>query len=274
MAGANAFRAKYWMLTIPQADFDPGACAIGTERLVYIRGQVEEGASGYLHHQLYVVFDSQVRLPHVKAIFGLTAHCEPTRSQAARDYVWKEATRFGEPYEFGEQPFRRNVKTDWEAVWEAAKRGDLESIPANVRVQSYSALRKIHSDYMVCPPMERSCTVFWGSTGTGKSRDAWASAGMEAYSKSPSTKFWDGYRGAEHCVIDEFRGDIGISHLLRWLDRYPVNVEIKGSAIPLFVRRFWITSNLHPREWYPTLDPQTSDALMRRLEIVHYDQLE
>jgi len=70
-------------------------------------------------------------------------------------------------------------------------------------------------------------------------------------------------------VIDEFRGDIDISHLLRWLDRYPVVVEIKGSSTPLVAEKIWITSNLHPTAWYPNLDPLTYAALERRLNIIN-----
>jgi len=69
-------------------------------------------------------------------------------------------------------------------------------------------------------------------------------------------------------VIDEFRGAISISHILRWFDRYPVLVEIKGSATVLKAKTIWITSNLHPRDWYPTLDEQTQAALLRRLTVV------
>lgn len=111
--------------------------------------------------------------------------------------------------------------------------------------------------------------MFWGATGVGKSRRAWAEATFDAYPKDPRTKFWDGYRGQEHVVIDEFRGGIDVSHLLRWLDRYPVNVEIKGSSTTLCAKKFWITSNLPPEQWYPDLDEATKLALLRRLNVTH-----
>jgi len=113
-------------------------------------------------------------------------------------------------------------------------------------------------------------SVFWGATGTGKSRRAWDEAGLDAYPKDPNTKFWCGYRSHQHVVIDEFRGAISISHLLRWLDRYPVIVEIKGGAHVLAATHFWITSNLDPRQWYPTEDQDTIDALLRRLNITRF----
>jgi len=121
--------------------------------------------------------------------------------------------------------------------------------------------------------------VFWGPTGTGKSRRAWDEATLDAYPKDPRTKFWDGYNGQRNVVIDEFRGGIDISHLLRWLDRYPVNVEIKGSSVCLKAEEMWITSNLSPESWYPELDIDTKAALARRMTVEHmavayYDDIE
>jgi len=46
-------------------------------------------------------------------------------------------------------------------------------------------------------------------------------------------------------------------------------VEIKGGSRPLTARKFILTSNLSPRFWYPELDGETLEALMRRLNIIH-----
>lgn len=121
--------------------------------------------------------------------------------------------------------------------------------------------------------MERRCKVFWGPTGTGKSRLAWHEAGLEAYPKDPRTKWWDGYDGEQCVVIDEFRGDIDIAHLLRWLDRYKVIVEKKGGRAVLKATDFWITSNLHPNDWYKGVDQLTKDALARRIQITYVDNV-
>ena len=144
------------------------------------------------------------------------------------------------------------------------------SIPAHVRITCYNSIRSIRADFLKPTGVEKQVFVYWGTTGTGKSRRAWDEAGMEAYGKDPRTKFWCGYQGEEHVVIDEFRGGIDISHLLRWVDRYPLRVEIKGSSRPLCASKVWITSNLEPRMWYPDVDPETLSALMRRLNVTHF----
>lgn len=114
--------------------------------------------------------------------------------------------------------------------------------------------------------------VFWGRTGSGKSRRAWDEATIEAYPKDPRTKFWDGYKDHKYVVIDEFRGGIDVSHLLRWFDRYPVIVEVKGSSVVLRAEKIWITSNLSPDQWYPDLDDETKAALRRRFQqVVHFN---
>lgn len=237
----------------------------------WIRGQLECGAGGYVHWQIIVALSKKGSLAAVKGIFGDGIHCELSRSNAASEYVWKEETRVeGTQFELGERLFKRNDPKDWDRIWELATTGDFAGIPAQIRVQSYHTLRSICADHAKPLGMERTCRVFWGRTGTGKSRKAWEDAGMDAFTKDPNTKFWCGYSGQECVVVDEFRGRIDISHLLRWLDRYPVIVEIKGSSRPLLAKSFWITSNVDPRLWYPDVDQETVDALIRRLNITHF----
>lgn len=260
----------YWLLTVPEDDYTPNPDL--PERVAYLKGQLEQGnTTGYRHWQILVVLRRKGSLSTIKDLFGNGIHAELSRSSAANDYVWKEDTRIGEQFEYGTLPFKRNDSKDWDQIWDLAKKGDLDGIPADVRIQCYRTLRTIRSDYAVPEAMVRRCIVFCGRTGTGKSRRAWEEASLSAYPKDPRTKFWDGYRDQEHVVIDEFRGSIDISHMLRWLDRYPCLVEIKGSSTVLVARTIWITSNVHPDYWYPELDSATKDALMRRLEITVFE---
>lgn len=263
-------QSHWWIGTIPHHEFFPYLPS-GCE---FIRGQLELAESGFLHWQLVVRTSTKRRLGWLRETFG-PFHWESTRSNAAISYVWKEDTRVaGTQFELGERPMRRNSKVDWEAIWQILiQNGKLSEVPASIRICNYSNLRRIIADHAPAIAQERVVHVFWGATGTGKSRDAWEQAGLQAYPKAPTTKFWDGYHGQEHVVIDEFRGSIEISHLLRWFDRYPVYVEIKGSSVPYQVKTIWITSNLEPRSWYPELDSATLEALMRRLRVVHYDRL-
>lgn len=259
-------KARYWILTIPHAEFTP----FKHESVQCIRGQLERGReSGYLHWQLLASFAKQTSLKNVKSIYGERAHAEPTRSSAAEEYVWKADTYVeGTRFQLGEKAICRNNSRDWERIRQNAKDGRLGDIPADIFVRNYNQLRRIATDNLRAVGVERAVHVFWGPTGVGKSHRAWERAGLEAYPKDPNTKFWDGYRDHEKVVIDEFRGRIDISHMLRWTDKYPVIVEIKGSATVLRAREIYITSNLCPEAWYPDIDKSTLDALMRRLNVV------
>lgn len=284
-------QGRYWLLTVPATDWNSNCLFVGepttgggddavdggrTGRLpdgvTYIAGQREIGEqTGYEHWQLVVYFRKKVRLARVKELFGQSVHAELTRSQSAREYVFKETTSVeGTRFELGTLPFRRGETTDWAEQVALAKAGRLNDLEPELLVRYYGNFRRIASDFGVCLGIEKTVYAFIGPTETGKSRRAWAEAGVDAYPKAPTSKFWDGYRGQRHVVIDEFRGAIDISHLLRWFDRYPLFVEIKGSSTPLSAEKIWITSNLDVYQWYPTLDQETLDALKRRLVIEYF----
>jgi len=241
--------------------------------LAYCKGQREIGDGGYEHWQVLAVFTRKVRLPQCKGCFCESAHCEPSRSVAADAYVWKEDTAVaGTRFELGAKPHRRNNKTDWSFVWTNAVSGNIDAIEPSIRVQHYRTLRTIKSDYAKPIPQVRECVVYWGPTGTGKSRRAWDEAGWGAYIKDPTNIWWDGYQDEENVIIDEYRGDIPINLLLQWLDRYPIRTQIKGSSNVLKVKKYWICSNLPPEKWYKFIDDATYQALARRLRVVEMSE--
>lgn len=293
--------ARWWIITAPDTGIEVGLLSSLPEPVVYAKGQIEIGnggglgqpaseggdiridaratdtgdvqmgeGGGYRHLQAVLCTKRPVRVSQLKRMFMDTWHFERTRSSAANAYVWKEETRVpGTQFEVGSIPLKRNDKTDWDKIKQLAMEGKLEEMESQIYVCHYRSLKAIAYDHLKPDPMVRIVNVYWGLTGVGKSRRAWQEAGFHAYPKDPRTKFWDGYRGHENVVIDEFRGDIDIAHLLRWFDRYPVNVEVKGSAVVLSAKRVWITSNIDPRKWYPNVDEATLNALLRRLNIVH-----
>jgi len=100
-------QARYWLLTIP-VEHLPNEPELSGD-IVYLKGQQERGEeTGLLHWQLLVVFSKKLRLRGVKSHFCPQAHCEPSRSVAANDYVWKEDTRVPDTqFEHGALPISR-----------------------------------------------------------------------------------------------------------------------------------------------------------------------
>ena len=270
-------QGRYWLVTISFAHLNSQPCL--NPPLCYLKGQREVGAGGFEHWQLLAVTSRKSTLNQVKRALHQTAHVELSRSDAADAYVWKDDTAVeGTRFELGEKPVSRARKEDWTKILNHAKRGELEDIPADILIRNYSAIKRIRVDYLT--PIERpdvQVRVYWGNTGTGKTFTAHSEIRIlekPYFDKNPLTKWWDGYRGQTLCLVDEFAGRIDITNLLRWFDRYPCTVEIKGYTVPLEVTHFWITSNLHPREWYPDAPRAHQDALLRRLtDVKHFVSL-
>lgn len=258
-------QARYWILTIPVL-YHPEVPQLKGD-IVYIKGQQEIGEGGLHHWQLLVVFSKKLRLRAVKEHFCKEAHCEPSRSNAANDYVWKEETRVaGSQFENGALPISRARSTDWERVWDNAVGGRMEEIPRDILIRHYSAIKRIRVDHV--EPVERpdiTVNVYWGVSGTGKTRRAHYEAGSGAFIKNPNTKWWDGYRGQKNVIVDEFVGRVDISYILNWFDRYPCIAEVKGYSVPLEAVNFWVTSNVNPEDWYPDINPEQKRGLLRRL---------
>lgn len=266
---SNTTKAKYWLLTIPQQHFVP----YPVPGFSYVKGQLEKGEnSGYLHWQVLACAEQQCRLSAIKSIFGDHAHAEPSRSTAANAYVWKEETRVeGTQFEFGNRSYKRNDKKDWAAILEHAKKGEFELIPPDVQVRSFGTLQKISAHYARPKPGQRKAVLYWGDGGTGKTHKCYELAGMDCFPKDTGSMYWDGYRGQKNVVFDDFRGDISINYILRVCDKYPMNIPVKGTYVPLECEKVYFSSNIPIDQWYPRIDNTTLRALKRRFEIHHVE---
>lgn len=121
-------------------------------------------------------------------------------------------------------------------------------------------------------------TVYWfcGPTGTGKSRKAYElthdGEGKSAYFKSAEHLWWDGYDGVSDVIIDDYRCDFcKFSYLLRLLDRYPVQLNVKGSMIYLRAKLIIITAPQAPDVMWSHRTSEDLAQLTRRItEVRHF----
>lgn len=111
--------------------------------------------------------------------------------------------------------------------------------------------------------------IFWGPTGSGKSRKArQMDPNLYNIPEPNNGSLWfDGYRGQKTILLDDFYGWIKYHTLLQITDGYPYQAPTKGS----FVHRQWdtviITSNKPPEKWY---NRDEINALKRRITSIEH----
>lgn len=117
---------------------------------------------------------------------------------------------------------------------------------------------------------------YWGPTGTGKTRKAlWEATekyGDGVYIKSTNSKWFDGYDGQKAVVFDDLRSSwFEYAYLLKLLDRYPTQVELKGGSRQFRATEIWVTSPFPPNEMYQKMQETDDgkrdliDQLLRRV---------
>lgn len=234
--------------------------------------QLEVGENGTRHYQGYTEWTEPLRLGSLKLLLP-RAHWEQAKgsTQQNETYCTKEDGRIDGPWrigEFGGQPGRRN---DLLAAKAALDGGASVNDLADEHFSAWVKYREAFHEYKRIKLPERNwqmdVIVLCGPTGTGKSSLARDLAGKDAYWWFGGS-WWDGYDGgvSRTVVMDEFRGGVPFTTLLRLCDRYPYSVEVKGGVRSFTSKCIIITSNQLPEQWYDREKfGQDFGALFRRI---------
>ena len=240
----------------------------------YVCGQIEK--VNHLHVQFFINFKTPQRPSRITKIDS-HLHIEYVNvNNGADTYCLKKESRVEGPWEFGERPVKVNNKVDWEMVWNKAKEGKFEEIPASVRVIHYSKLKLINKDYLQFKDAENVRGIWiWGKSGSGKSRyvrDFALKNNKRLYPKL-CNKWWDGYKGEEIVCMDDLMPvhNCLCQHLKIWTDRYGCVLETKGGAITDNYKYFFVTSQYELKTIFP--DPEDQSALERRFKIFNIKDL-
>lgn len=270
--------AKNWVFTLN----NPGITEEGLQTLLsplagYFVFQEEKGLENTVHFQGYIQFLVRKRMTGLKKILP-RAHWEIARGspQQCADYCSKEETRTKGPWSFGSisrQGVRSDIETFRDCILEGKSDLDLLEEHASLvaKFPKFISFVRIAS----CPRRTQKPRVvcYWGTSGSGKTRDAVAHSGAEntfCVSRPDSGRplWWDGYHPSTHLsiVLDDFYGWVPWSYLLQLLDRYPFSVEIKGGKVPFSSPNIFITSNQHPSKWYKNVPNDDLTPLLRRID--------
>lgn len=282
-------RCRYWCWTLNnyEGEFkDSIQQLVSGGYAIHVAYQPELGESGTKHLQGVVGFTNARTLLGVKRVFSFVGnpHLEAMRGSydQALTYCKKEETRdtsadFGFT-EHGEVPLGagkgQGNRSDLEEVAVLAAGGsDLVAI-AGLHgadfIRYHSGIRALVSLHEPRRNWPTEVYWFWGPTGTGKTRAAFATA-PDAYFKNPTTKWWDGYNRHEDVIIDDFRADFStFASLLRLTDRYPMEFEVKGGTCQCVIKRLFITTPKDPANTWTGRTEEDLAQLERRIKEVRY----
>lgn len=243
--------------------------------------QLEEGEQGTRHFQGYVELTSQLSFGRVKAAIP-GAHLEARKGspQQAWDYASKEETRVSGPWSYGEvsSPGRRNDIRDALATYHSHGMGQAALDHPDVFVKYWRGMYAYRRELLYVqprPPLEE-VTLLYGPPGCGKTHFVAEKYDIprECAKLNLAEGWFDGYVGQRYCLLDDFdgaRSKLRLATLLQVLDKYPVQVPVKGDHVPLIAERMFVSTNYHPQQWYDWGDRANQfDAVKRRFTHVVY----
>lgn len=265
------------------AAFEPTYVIVGLER----------GEQGRWHCQGFVAQQSKRGLDRWMARWrGIHVERRRGRRDQARDYCRKEqryveSGSLPEPAADGNGGRSGSEKSKLPGqlleCMERIKRGErlgelFESYPVVV-AQYGRRLQELYTSERArprCHPPD--VVVFWGPTGTGKSRRAYEElhhfcASDFWVAPSGQLQWFDGFTGHRGALFDDYApneqrngGKEDFRLILRLLDRYPFTVPVKGAFVQWNPKYIYITSNFHPVDWFPTVSDIA--PLLRRIHVI------
>lgn len=233
------------------------------------------------HWQCYVEFINAKSISAAQRALGLgvDTHFEKREGSAfqASEYCKKE----GNFQEFGTKPNKPHPgrRNDLEEIREKLANGSSMLDIAQEHFGSFCRNHRAFDRYMqlaaansAYAQRDLKVSVYWGSTGTGKTMSAFQEdPDLYKWSPSEGTQWWDGYTGQKTLLIDEFDGKLKLQYLLAILDRYRLQLQVKGGHTHAAWTRVIITSNIDPELWYQDVSPECRAALDRRIsEVIQF----
>ena len=254
----------------------------------------EVGEQGTPHTHIYVVFKNSVMFDTLhKKFYGVHIEKVNGSNQENRDYVRKEGrwaddakheTNKPETFEeWGElPPDRTKTESQAEQIVQMIRDGMtnaqiLEQCPTAYNKMAYieqtrqTLLEEQYKDTW----RDLTVTYLWGDPGAGKTRSI-----MEKYGYSNVYRVtnydshpFDGYKGQDVIVFEEFRSGIKIQDMLNYLDGYPVELPCRYANKVACYTKVYLISNIALDKQYPNVQavsPETWSAFCRRIHQIEH----
>ena len=229
------------------------------------------------------------------------AHFEVMRGNIsqARKYCMKEGSggriEGCEVYEFGIAPETQGKRSDLHSCQDRLISGDLSFRDLPYKEPGMHAKYKRHWETLEDRQKRKiyrtempECIWLWGPSGAGKShalfneyaKVEWIETGELYLFDLEVNKWFDGFDPSVCKVLglNEFRGQVKFPTLMRWADKWPCTVPIRGrESVPLKFDKLVITCIKHPKDVYrQSLDGEDQEPweqFQRRFKIIKVNRL-
>lgn len=254
----------------------------------------EIGAEGTYHTHFYVYFDSPIRFSTMKNRLP-TAHLEPGRGNAVQiiDYIKKGGTWSGTEKagtsvpgtfeEWGTPPAyctKEEKASMMSQVLDMAKRGysTLDIINAfpslALKVRDLDLLcQRVKFEKYRMEAREVEVIYMWGAAGTGMIQRIYDKHGADkiyrvTHYRNGKDLYFDEYDGQKVMVFDNYREQIPVADMLRYLDRFPLRLHARYNNKDACYTTVYIVSSLPLGEQYRAAqvsDPETWSAFLEKI---------
>lgn len=272
-------QSKYWCFTLNNPTVEPDvliACLVENGATYVIWGVETAPTTGTPHWQGYVEFAGPKRAKQVtKMVSGWHIESRKGTQKQAIDYCKGLSAgktpnavvhEHGEPVEIN-QGHRSDIDRYTSVLKESGMRGLADQAPEAILKYPRGSL--LLDSFIKRPKPVPKVYLIFGQPDCGKTQfffdnrpeDDWWRMGV-------SDGLWfDGYYGEKWALIDDFDGranKVTLRVLQEILDRYPVNVQVKGGFTQWTPEVILLTTNSHPRLWYDWTNRQKQYFSMYR----------
>jgi len=253
----------------------------------------EVGEQGTPHTHIYVVFRNSVMFETLhKRFYGVHIEQANGSNKDNRDYIRKEGkwhddakheTNLADTFEeWGVLPSDRSRKeTQSEQIMQMIVAGKsnaeiLAEIPSAYNKLSY--IEQARQTLLEAQFKDEWRTLeviyIWGDTGAGKTRSIMELYGYsKVYQVTNYAHPFDGYKGQDVILFEEFRSSLKIDDMLKYLDGYPLMLPCRYADKVACYTKVFINSNISLEQQYPNVqvdNPETWAAFRRRIhDVIH-----
>jgi len=262
-------RHRAWCFTInnPTSADDFGIIQLMKKAKFGIVGKEKGELNGLPHYQGYVQLQNAMKFEALQKYIP-RAHIEIAGGTPEQNETY--CAKQGDYKVYGEKGSGQGKRNDIKEIANLIKSGDITLMDImfdypDMYLKYSRSFEKMFN--AVQPHRDTPPQVYWlwGLAGTGKTRFVVDKFGADKVYMKDGTSWWDGYSQQEAILIDDFDNNIPYRTLLRILDRYRYQGQVKGGYVNINSPYIYITCEWPPEHYW---QGNELDQVKRRLTSV------